>query len=170
MISNWISIITIWFTKIGYWGVFFACLGLFPAEIVITMDGATMSNHLLEIAVAAGLGEMIGAWPTYLIGLFFSNKDILKFLKGKGKFLKISEDSYHNGYKSIQNKGIGYVFFSRFIPWVRVVSAVVAGFVRFNIIIFSLAVFAGTFIYAYAFAYIGTKIGNSWDNIQEFYR
>lgn len=166
MISNWIYAITIWFGKLGYWGVFFSCLGLFPAEIVMAMVGAAKPDGLFQIALVSSLGEMLGALPTYLIGLFFSKKDILHFINGKGRFLNVKEGTYSSGYKSIQRKGIGYIFFTRFIPWVRVASALVAGYVKYNIIIFSLAVFAGTFLYAYAFAYLGSRIGFNWEEIK----
>ena len=72
MISELIKNITIWFGGLGYWGVFFACLGLFPAEIVIAMVGAVKPNNLMEIAISAALGEMLGAIPTYLIGYYFN--------------------------------------------------------------------------------------------------
>jgi len=165
VISSWINAITIWFGTLEYWGVFLSCLGLFPAEIVIAMVGASLPKELFHIALVASLGEMIGAIPTYLIGLFFSKKDILHFLNGKGKFLNVSEDSYNDGHRSIKKGGTGYLFISRFIPWVRVVSALVAGYVRYNIILFSLIVFAGTFFYAYGFAYLGAKIGLNWEKI-----
>jgi len=165
VISSWINAITIWFGTLGYWGVFLACLGLFPAEIVIAMVGASMPENIIQIALVAALGEMVGAIPTYLIGFFFSKRDILHFINGKGKFLNISTDSYNHNHKSIKKGGAGYLFISRFIPWIRVVSALVAGFVRYNIVIFSLTVFAGTFLYAYGFAYLGAKIGFNWDKI-----
>jgi membrane protein DedA with SNARE-associated domain len=166
VISNWIYTITVWFGTLGYWGVFIACLGLFPAEIVIAMVGAQMPDKLIQIATVAALGEVGGAIPTYLIGRFFSRKDLLKFINGKGKFLHISEDSYNSGHKAIRKKGSEYLFISRFIPWVRVVSGLVAGYVKYNIFLFCLIVFAGTFIYSYAFAYLGSKIGFTWEKIE----
>lgn len=167
MISNLINDITIWFGGLGYWGVFFACLGIFPAEIVITMVGAVKPHNLVGISVAAAFGEMIGAIPTYLIGYYFRNKDILKFLDGKGKFLKVSEQSYNNGYDSIKNKGVIYLFVTRFVPWLRVATALVAGYIKYNIVLLFIAVFAGTFIYAYAFAFIGAEIGFNWEQISK---
>ncbi len=167
MISDLINKITIWFGSLGYWGVFFACLGIFPAEIVITMVGAVKPHNLAGISVAAALGEMIGAIPTYLIGYYFRNKDILKFLDGKGKFLKVSEQSYNNGYDSIKKRGVIYLFVTRFVPWLRVATALVAGYIRYNIVLLSIAVFAGTFLYAYAFAFIGAGIGFNWEQISK---
>jgi len=166
VVSELLKQITLWFGQLGYWGVFLACLGIFPAEIVIAMFGALKPENLLQISVVAALGETAGAILTYLVGFYFRNKDILKFLNGKGKFLQISEKSYKNGYKSVRRGGAFYLFISRFVPWLRVVTALVAGYMKFNILILSGAVFAGTFAYAYAFAYIGTKIGFNWAEIK----
>jgi len=167
MLSNLLKEITLWFGSLGYWGVFLACLGLFPAEIVIAMVGAAMPQNILQIAIAAALGEMIGAYPTYLVGYYFRNKNILRFLtEGKGRFLNISEKSYNSGYKSVRKGGAFYVLFSRLVPWLRVVIGLIAGYVKFTIVLFSLAVFTGTLIYAYTFAYMGAAIGFNWSKIK----
>ena len=166
MISEWLKNITIWFGNLGYWGVFIACLGLFPAEIVITMVGAVKKDSLIQIAVAASLGEMIGAYPMYFIGYYFRNRNILKFLNGKGKILNISEETYNREYETVKETGSIYILLSRLVPWLRIVVTLVSGYLKFNIILFSLAVFAGTFIYAYGFAYLGAKLGFNWSEIK----
>lgn len=166
MISNWIYAVTIWFAKIGYLGIFLACLGIFPAEIVIAMVGAGMPHHLLQIAGVAALGEAVGAFPTYLIGYFFSGKDLLHFLKHKGKFLNISEDSYNKSFTSINKNGIVYIFLSRFLPQIRIAAALVAGYVRYDFFYVFIGTAAGTFIYAYAFAYLGSQVGLNWEEIK----
>ncbi|HRY22276.1 MAG TPA: VTT domain-containing protein [Candidatus Dojkabacteria bacterium] len=168
MISEILKEITLWFTDLGYWGIFLACLGIFPAEIVIAMAGAIMPQNILEIATVAALGEVAGAYITYLVGYYFSNKDFLKFLtEGKGKVLGVNEKSYNEGYKSVREKGVFYVLMSRFVPWLRVVTTLIGGYVKLNIPLFSLAVFGGTIVYGYAFAYLGAEIGFNWDQIKK---
>jgi membrane protein DedA with SNARE-associated domain len=167
VISELLREITVWFAGLGYWGVFLACMGIFPAEIVITMVAAAMPQQILQISIVAALGEVIGAYITYFIGYYFRNKDLLRFLtKGKGKFLHISEKSYNNGYDSVRRGGVFYILLSRFVPWLRVAATLVAGYLKFNITLFSLAVFTGTIVYAYAFAYVGAEIGFNWDRIK----
>jgi len=168
VISEILKEITLWFTDLGYWGIFLACLGIFPAEIVIAMAGAIMPQNILEIATVAALGEVAGAYITYLVGYYFSNKDFLKFLtEGKGKVLGVNEKSYNEGYKSVREKGVFYVLMSRFVPWLRVVTTLIGGYVKLNIPLFSLAVFGGTIVYGYAFAYLGAEIGFNWDQIKK---
>jgi membrane protein DedA with SNARE-associated domain len=168
VISEILKEITLWFTNLGYWGVFLACLGIFPAEIVIAMAGAIMPQNILEIAIVAALGEVTGAYLTYFVGYYFSNKDFLKFLtKGKGKVLGVNEKSYNEGYRSIQKKGVFYILITRFVPWLRIVATLIGGYVRLNIPLFSLAVFGGTIVYGYGFALLGAEIGFNWDQIKK---
>lgn len=168
MISEILKEITLWFTDLGYWGIFLACLGIFPAEIVIAMAGAIMPQNILEIATVAALGEVAGAYITYLVGYYFSNKDFLKFLtEGKGKVLGVNEKSYNEGYESVRKKGVFYILMSRFVPWLRVVTTLIGGYFKLNIPLFSLAVFGGTIVYGYAFAYLGAEIGFNWDQIKK---
>jgi len=168
VISEILKEITLWFTDLGYGGIFLACLGIFPAEVVIAMAGAIMPRNILEIATVAALGEVAGAYITYLVGYYFSNKDFLKFLtEGKGKVLGVNEKSYNEGYKSVRKKGVFYVLMSRFVPWLRVVTTLIGGYVKLNIPLFSLAVFGGTIVYGYAFAYLGAEIGFNWDQIKK---
>lgn len=168
MISEILKEITLWFTDLGYWGIFLACLGIFPAEVVIAMAGAIMPRNILEIATVAALGEVAGAYITYLVGYYFSNKDFLKFLtEGKGKVLGVNEKSYNEGYKSVRKKGVFYILMSRFVPWLRVVTTLIGGYFKLNIPLFSLAVFGGTIVYGYAFAYLGAEIGFNWDQIKK---
>lgn len=158
MITEWINKLVALCGGLGYWGVFVSSVGIAPAEVVIAMTGASKPGNLIEIAVAAGLGEAIGAIPMYLIGCFFSKQDIFKFLNGKGKFLNISEESYDHEHRSIVKYGSLYIIVSRFIPGVRIVSSLVAGFVKQNFVNFFVSVFIGSFAYGYLFAFIGAEV------------
>lgn len=168
MISEWIEKLILFGGEIGYWGVFISSVGLAPAEVIIVMTAASMPTHLFNIAAAAGLGEAVGAIPMYLIGYFFSKKDIFKFLNGKGKIFNISENAYDSGYKSIKKYGPLYIIVSRFIPGIRIISALVAGFIKQNFITFFIFVFIGSFIYSYIFALLGSEIEFNMEQIKKF--
>lgn len=167
MVSDWIEKLILLGGEIGYLGVFVAAVGLAPSEVIIAMTAASMPSHLCEVAAAAGIGEAVGAIPMYLIGYFFSKENILKFLNGKGKFLNISEDTYNNEHKSINRYGSLYIIFSRFIPGIRIVSSLVAGFAKQNFINFFISVFIGSFAYAYIFAEIGLEVEFNMDKIKK---
>jgi membrane protein DedA with SNARE-associated domain len=167
MISYWIKEIAHLLGDLGYWGVFISSLGLFPKEIVMAVVGAINPDSLLKIAFVGGLGASIGTVLTYHVGYYFRNKDILKFLNGKGKFLHISEEKYNKGEKFLKKGGAPFIFFSRFLPWVRVVTVLASGYLKYNFFTVLIAVFLGTSTYAYIFAYIGSKVGFNWDEIKK---
>ena len=167
MISELLYNITVWLGGFGYWGVFVACFGIFPAEVVISALAALRPNNLTEISLVAALGEVFGAIPPYLIGLYFHKKDILGFIERRGRIMNVTKTTYKNGYDSINRSGAIYLFFARFIPWVRVAASLVAGYVKYNYLIFSITVFIPTFIYAYGFAYMGAKVGFNWHEIKK---
>lgn len=168
MISNLLREIAHWFGSLGYWGVFISGFGVFPIELTTAMMGANNPNSLIKISLVAAIAEAIGFLPTYFLGYYLRNKDILKFLNRRGRFLHISEQSYNSGFKTFKKRGSIYIFFSRFVPWLRVLTSLIAGYVKYNLLILSLMIiFPATFIYTYIFAYIGAEIGDNWGEIKK---
>lgn len=151
------------FLEYGYWGLFVACLGLFPAEPLMALLGAARPDQLIQIGVISGLGEMFGAFITYGVGMLFKEDKLLELINRNGLFMNISEKGYLKSKNDVVKKGSLFLCVSRFIPWLRIATAVAAGFLRFNFIKFSLAVFVGTFGYAFLFALAGSKMHNGWD-------
>jgi len=167
VITDILTKITILMGQFGYPGLFISAIGVLPAELVITMVAATKPNELVPIALTVSLGEVFGALFTYAVGYYFRNKDILSFFTGKGQFLKITEDSFNKNNQSIKKYGLLYILISRFVPALRVVVLVLAGYLKYNIFLSSIAVFIGTFVYAYGFAYLGSEIGLNWEQIKK---
>jgi len=152
--------------RLGYSGVFISAVGVLPAELVITMVAAAKSDNIVQIAIIASLGEVIGALWTYLIGYYFKDKDVLRFLTGKGKWMKVTEDKFNESNRYVKKYGFLYIVLTRFIPGLRVGVLVVAGYLNYNIIAACIAVFIGTFIYAFGFAFLGSEIGFNWEQIK----
>ena len=50
----------------GYWGVFFSAMGIFPTEVVITLFAASKTSSMWLIAVVSSLGAVIGG-DTYIL-------------------------------------------------------------------------------------------------------
>lgn len=167
MMGQLISTISDWLSTWGYLGVFVSAVGILPAEIVMTIVGAVRPEFisLVKVGLAGALGEVVGAGFTYLIGYYFRNKDIVGFLNGKGKWLKVDEKSFIKTHKKFRAKGFMYILLTRFTPWLRIVVLLVAGYLKYSFVLASIGVFIGTFIYAFAFAYLGSKIGFDLEKI-----
>lgn len=166
MISDILIKLTFWMGRLGYPGVFISTVGVLPAEIVITMVAATKTDQIFQIAAVASLGEVVGALWTYAIGYYFKDKDVLGFLNGKGKWMNISEETFNKSNKYVKKHGFLYIILTRFTPGLRVAVLLVAGYLKYNVFAASVAVFIGTFVYAFGFAYLGSKIGFNWDQIK----
>lgn len=166
MISDILIKLTFWMGRLGYPGVFISTVGVLPAEVVITMVAATKTDQIFQIAAVASLGEVVGALWTYAIGYYFKDKDVLGFLNGKGKWMNISEKTFNKSNKYVKKRGFLYIILTRFTPGLRVAVLLVAGYLKYNVLAASVAVFIGTFVYAFGFAYLGSKIGFNWDQIK----
>ena len=166
MISDILIKLTFWMGRLGYPGVFISAVGVLPAELVITMVAATRPDQIIQIAIVASLGEVVGALWTYAIGYYFKDKDVLGFLNEKGKWMNISEDAFNKSNRYIKKHGFLYIVLTRFTPGLRVAVLLVAGYLKYNIITTCISVFIGTFIYALGFAYLGAEIGFNWEQIK----
>lgn len=166
MITDFLQQFTDWFVAHGYWGVFLATLGVFPAELVIALVAAINPEKVITISLIACLGEALGGLPTYLIGYLFNEEKVYAWLNGKGKFLGIKQLDVEKSVNSILKKGFLYIFISRLIPGVRVAATIAAGFMEMKIIPVTVATILGTFVYAFPIALIGSNVGSNWEDIQ----
>jgi membrane protein DedA with SNARE-associated domain len=156
------------FIDYGFWGLFIACLGVFPAEPLMAILGTLMPDQVIKIGIISGLGEMFGAYITYAIGLLLKEDLLIKNIKKNGLFLNITEEGYYKSKKDIMKKGTVFLTLSRFVPWLRIATAVAAGFLRFNLIKFSISVFVGTFGYAFLIGWLGSRFPDAWTKIYGF--
>lgn len=167
MLSTWINEITLWIESLGYGGIFLAGFGFFPSNALSMTLGAVKSDSLIKLTLVGGIGGIVGSGLSYLLGYHFRDKDLLKFLNGKGKFLNISEESYNSSLKYLKRWGFVFIFFSRFIGGVRSVTPIVAGYLKYPFKVVAIAVFLGNLIHIYILVYIGSRVGVNWKDIKE---
>ena len=152
----------------GNWGVFLSAIGIFPTEIIMAVLAAEEGTNIFLIALASGLGEMVGAYPMYIIGRILSGNNIYKWLEGKGKFLKIDQKKFEESKKKIAKQSYTYIFTSRFVPYLRIVTSLAAGFLEMNAFKFSTATLGGSFIYSVIIAYLGYRVGGDLETIKMY--
>jgi len=152
----------------GYWGVFLASLGLFPVELVIAVFSASPNTNIWLISLVATLGGLVGGIPTYYIGYVFTEEVLYKWLNGKGKFLRIDTEEIKKSKERLRKNAFLYVLITRFIPWLKIVANIAAGYVRLDLIKFSIAGFIGTFVYTLLISFLGLEAGNNWDLIMQY--
>lgn len=116
----------------GYWTVLFGVMlesaGLpLPGETFIVLASVlAKTDHTLNIVyigILAASGAIIGDNMGYLVG----RKGGRKLLRRYRKFLHISEEPIHKGESLFKRRGAVAVYFARFIAYLRVFAAPLAG-------------------------------------------
>ncbi len=154
--------------NLGYSGLFLASLGLFvPIEIVIAILAAQGGNIWI-ISLISATGALIGGLLVYLLGFVFTIRDPETWLGGRVKFLKIDVKEIEKSRKKIVKHSFFYIYFTRFVPWLRVAASIAAGFFRINIFSYCISIFLGAFTYSILIAYLGSKVGDNIDKLKKY--
>ncbi|KUK77572.1 MAG: Alkaline phosphatase [candidate division WS6 bacterium 34_10] len=166
MISERLIEIASFVSYYNYIVAFIAGVGGFPSRPIAIILGATSSDLFVDFILIGGIASIIGTLPLYLLGSHFRNRDLLKFLKGKGKFLHISEESYNNASKYLSEKGLLFIFVGRFLPTVKLLIPLLVGYLKYSFKNMIIIVFLATVLELGIFMFIGSRIGLNWDAIK----
>jgi len=161
----------------GYVGIFLAmaiesCLIPLPSEVTMPFAGALAASgelNLILVTLTGALGNLVGSWGAYWIGIKFPEKIILKFINKWGKFLLLSEHEYEKAKSWLKRYGNSVSFFSRLLPGIRTVISLPAGVARINLLQFSIYTFIGSLIWSFLLALIGYKLGENWESIKHYF-
>jgi len=134
-------------------------------EFVVPAAGAlSATGHLSSVwlvGAVATLGEVVGGTILYYVGFVGGRPFVLKY----GKFVKVDEkklDAFHSFY---ERHGNIVVFVCRLLPVVRGVSALPAGVSRMPKRYFISYTAAGSAIFCFGLAYLGSIFGHHFDEI-----
>ena len=158
---------------LGYWGVFLAmtiesaCIPL-PSEATMPFAGFVVSEGkmtLLGITIAGTLGNLVGSWIAYFVGL----KGGRPFLEKYGKYVLISHKSLDRAHDWFDKYGHEAVFISRLLPGIRTFISLPAGIAEMDFKKFSIYTFAGSLPWVFALGYIGVMLGPHWEQIKSYF-
>jgi membrane protein DedA with SNARE-associated domain len=134
-------------------------------EFVVPAAGAlSATGHLSSVWITgavATLGEVVGGMVLYYVGFIGGRPFVAKY----GKFLKVDEkklDSFHGFY---ERHGNIVVFVCRLLPVVRGISALPAGVSRMPKRYFITYTAAGSAVFCFGLAYLGSMFGRHFDEI-----
>ena len=164
LISKTLELLVEW----GYKGLFLSSMGFFPTEIVIVLLATTHKANIWGISFVYATGGLIGSYLAYFLGYIFTEENLYKWLEGNGKFLRVDRNGVEKSKNRILKRSFMYVFITRLIPWLRIVASIAAGFLKVNIISYSVAVFIGGFLYALLIAYLGSQVDSDLESIKEY--
>ncbi len=152
----------------GYGGILLlmaiesACIPL-PSEVIMPFAGYLVSTgqlNLFGVATAGALGCNLGSLVAYWIGKRGGRPAIARW----GRLVLIGPHELAWTERFFDRFGASAVFFGRLLPLVRTFIALPAGLARMPQGHFHLYTFAGSWIWCFALAFVGEKLGTRWDS------
>jgi membrane protein DedA with SNARE-associated domain len=139
-----------------------ACIPL-PSEIIMPFAGYLASTGrftLFWVAAVGALGCNIGSTAAYFAAAHGGKPLIERW----GPLLLIRREELEWVERFFARHGAATVFLGRLLPVIRTFIAVPAGLARMSQVKFQIYTFVGSWLWCYALAYVGAKLGEHWDS------
>jgi len=140
---------------------------LIPSEATSPFAGYLVSIGKMGFfgAVAAGvLGNLVGSWVAYSIGLWGGREIWFRY----GKYVGVRAHHLQTAEKWFDRYGELTVFISRCLPVVRTFISFPAGTARMNFAKFTLYTFLGCVPWVFGLTYLGYLLGENWETIGDY--
>jgi membrane protein DedA with SNARE-associated domain len=143
-----------------------ACIPI-PSEVIMPLAGYALAHtqvQLIILATVASLASNLGSIPAYWVGAKGGRPMVERY----GSVMLLSRrdldlvDHFFAKYGSIT------VLVGRMLPIVRTFIAFPAGVAKMNQLRFHIYTFIGSWPWCYALAYIGMKLGATWNTNPRF--
>ena len=143
-----------------------ACIPI-PSEVIMPLAGYALAHtqaQLFLLATVASLASNIGSIPAYWVGARGGRPMVERY----GSYMLLSRrdldlvDHFFDKFGSIT------VLIGRMLPIVRTFIAFPAGVAKMNQLRFHLYTFVGSWPWCYALAYIGMRLGATWNTNPRF--
>ena len=143
-----------------------ACIPI-PSEIIMPLAGYALAHtqtQLILLATVASFASNIGSIPAYWVGARGGRPMVERY----GSYMLLSRrdldlvDHFFDRFGSIT------VLVGRMLPIVRTFIAFPAGVARMNQLRFHLYTFIGSWPWCYALAYVGMRLGATWNTNPRF--
>lgn len=171
MISHILESVGAWIVGVisagGYGGVMLlmaiesACIPL-PSEIIMPFSGYLVYTgrfSLLAVATAGAIGCNVGSVVAYEIGYFGGRPLVERW----GRYIFLSKRELDIADRFFERRGALAVLIARLLPVVRTFIALPAGIARMPRLKFHIYTFLGSWPWCFVLAYIGMRLGESWD-------
>jgi membrane protein DedA with SNARE-associated domain len=156
----------------GYWGVALlmaiesACIPL-PSEVIMPFAGYLVHTgklNLLLVATAGAIGCNLGSAVAYWIGASGGRPLVERF----GRYVLMDRHDLDRVTHYFERFGGITVFVARLLPVVRTFIALPAGIAKMPQLRFHIYTFLGSWPWCFVLAYVGAKLGESWETDPRF--
>ena len=167
MIHDIINTIFTWLQGMGAWGVLFGLmLEVIPSEIILAYGGYLVTlGHasFLAVVICGVIGGVAAQLIVYGIARYGGRPVLEKY----GKYILINKHHIDKSEEWFNKYGVGVIFTARFIPVVRHAISIPAGISRMPVWRFTLLTTLAVIPWTIGFVYLGFKLGNQWEQIDE---
>jgi len=143
-----------------------ACVPI-PSEIIMPLAGYALAHtqmQLVLLATVASLASNLGSIPAYWVGA----KGGRPMVELYGSWLLLSRRDLDRVDHFFARYGSVTVLIGRMLPIVRTFIAFPAGVARMNQVRFHIYTFVGSWPWCYVLAYVGMRLGASFDSNPRF--
>ncbi|HEV2645077.1 MAG TPA: DedA family protein [Acidobacteriaceae bacterium] len=139
-----------------------ACIPI-PSEVILPLAGYALAHtqmQLVLLATVASLASNLGSIPAYWVGAKGGRPMVERY----GRWMLLSRHDLDRVDHFFLKYGSITVLVGRMLPIVRTFIAFPAGVAKMNQVRFHIYTFVGSWPWCYALAYIGMRLGASWNN------
>jgi membrane protein DedA with SNARE-associated domain len=143
-----------------------ACIPI-PSEVVMPLAGYALAHSqwdLILLATVASLASNLGSIPAYWVGARGGRPMVERY----GSYLLLSRHDLDRVDQFFVRFGSIAVLIGRMLPIIRTFIAFPAGVAKMNQVRFHIYTFIGSWPWCYALAYVGMKLGASFNSNPEF--
>lgn len=163
-------------TKLIEWGGYVSVLILMtmesmvfpvPSEAVMPFAGFLVAEGkmtMLGAVIFSTIGSIIGSTLSYVAGYYGGKPFVKKF----GKYVFLNQHHLDTSEKFFNKYGELTIFVCRFIPIVRHLISIPAGFARMNIVKFLIFTIVGAGIWNAFLTYIGSILRQNWEEVMKY--
>lgn len=164
----------------GYLAVFLlmvlesACVPI-PSEVTMLFGGALATAPVLApgqrlslvlVVLVGTLGNLVGSWLAYWVGYAGGRPLIDQW----GRYLLLRPHEIDRAHDWFERYGHETVFVGRLLPVVRTFVSLPAGVARMRFWKFSLYTLLGCLPWSFGLAFLGSKLGERWDEVERIVR
>jgi membrane protein DedA with SNARE-associated domain len=143
-----------------------ACIPI-PSEVIMPLAGYALAHtqlDLIVLATVASLASNLGSIPAYWVGARGGRPMVERY----GSFVLLSRQDLDRVDHFFDRFGSIAVLIGRMLPIIRTFIAFPAGVAKMNQLRFHIYTFIGSWPWCYALAYVGMKLGATWNTDPRF--
>jgi membrane protein DedA with SNARE-associated domain len=143
-----------------------ACIPI-PSEVIMPLAGYALAHSQLDLiilATVASLASNLGSIPAYWVGARGGRPMVERY----GSYVLLSRHDLDRVDHFFARFGSLAVLFGRMLPIIRTFIAFPAGVAKMNQLRFHIYTFIGSWPWCYALAYVGMKLGATWNTDPRF--